>query len=84
MTQNTSFAQGRETMFRMIAMGTATFAAAAFASLLVALTMADAGDPLHAGEMKNVTVICKTSTEPFPPMERQADDICRPGVCQDI
>ncbi len=84
MTQDTSFAQGRETMFRMIAMGTATFAATAFAGLLVALTMADAGDPLHAGEMKNVTVIYKTSTELFPPMTTRNEDTCRPGICQDI
>ncbi len=84
MTLNTSFAQGKETMFRMIAMGTATFAATAIAGLLMALTMADAGDPLHAGEMKNVTVIYKTSTDPFPPMKAQNADICRPGICQDI
>ncbi len=84
MTRNASFAQGRKTMFRMIAMGTATFTAAAFASLLVALTMADAGDPLHAGEMKNVTVINKTSLDTFPPMKTQEADTCRPGICQDI
>ncbi len=71
-------------MFRMIAMGTATFAATAFAGLLVALTMADAGDPLHAGEMKNVTVIYKTSTDTFPPMTVQDENTCRPGICQDI
>ncbi len=71
-------------MFRTIAMGTATFAATAVAGLLVALTMADAGDPLHAGEMKNVTVIHKTSSESFPPMTEHAEDICRPGICQDI
>ncbi len=84
MTQDTSFAQGRKTMFRMIAMGTATFAATAFAGLLVALTMADAGDPLHAGEMKNVTIIYKTSAQTFPQMKAPHEDTCRPGICQDI
>ena len=84
MTQNTSFVQGRKRDdVSHDRMGTATFTAAVFASLLVALTMADAGDPLHAGEMKNVTVIYKTSSDPFPPLQT-ASDICRPGVCQDI
>jgi len=83
-THQAPFAQGRETMFRMIAMGTATFAATAFAGLLMALTMADASDPLHAGEMKNITVIHKTSDDPFPPMGMRNADICHPGICQDI
>ena len=39
-------------------------------------------DPLSASEMKNVTVIYKTSTRPF--ITSPAPDACLIGQCQDI
>lgn len=61
----------------------AAFAISAAAAGLMSFLAAMGGEaPASAGEMKNVTVIYKTSTQPFTPSSTPG--VCVIGQCQDI
>ncbi len=61
---------------------TAFVIAAAAAGMLSVFAAMGNHDPLAASEMKNVTVIYKTSTQPF--ITSPAPGVCVIGQCQDI
>ena len=68
-------------MLRTILFATASIAAAIAGALLLSLAMTDTGHPPRADAARNITVIHKTTLEPFAPA---APAPCAPGQCQDV